>query len=119
MTFSGGEVDRHDSGDRVRLSPDTEDLILRYGRPGVIRGEDVRGTAYQEVREFDFANWSEHMPERDRKKLRALMHTPQWVLISGNGMKAAQPLTGKWVRSSDSDFERLSRMAIIGEVKRA
>lgn len=119
MTWQGGDVDPHDSGERVTIGPEFEKLILAFGRPGVIRGQDHRGLAFQEVREFNFADWPEHMPERDRKTLRKLVHTPQWALISGNGMKAAQPVTGKWVRAGESDFERLSRMAILGEVRRA
>jgi len=101
-------------GARIDLGPEFKGLVFKYGRPGVIRGWDV-SVAYQEVRQFDFSNWP-GMSSADRKKMKSLVHTPQWVLISASGMKAAQPLTGKWVRRGDRCFDRLSKLPVVGTV---
>lgn len=111
-------VRAHEPGERFDLGPEFKEIILGFGRPGVLRGWDHRGMAYQEVRTFDFACWPNDMPERAKRKLRRLVHNPEWVLISGNGMKASQPVTGKWVRRDDKDFDRLSRLPVVGEVGR-
>lgn len=101
-------------GARVELGEDFKKLVLKYGRPGVIRGWE-HSVAYQEVRQFDFSDWPE-MSANDRKAMKRLVHTPEWVLISAYGMKAAQPVTGKWVRRGDNGFERLRKLPVVGSV---
>jgi hypothetical protein len=102
-------------GARVDIGPEFRALVQKYGRPGVIRGWDV-SVAYQEVRQFDFSNWPREMSANDRKKMKKLVHTPQWLPIAAAGMKAAQPVTGKWVRRGEKGFERLSRLPVVGTV---
>lgn len=102
-------------GARVDLGPGFRELLQKYGRPGVIRGWD-HSVAYQEVRQFDFSNWPRDMYANDRKKMKKLIHTPQWVMISAAGMKAALPTTGKWVRRGEKGFDRLSRLPVVGTV---
>ena len=102
-------------GARVELGPEFRDLLRRYGRPGVIRGWDM-SVAYQEVHQFDFSNWPYEMSSRDRRKMKRLIHTPQWVMISASGMKAALPVTGRWVRRGETDFDRLRRLPVVGTV---
>lgn len=101
-------------GARVDLGEKFKRLVFKYGRPGVIRGWDV-SVAYQEVKQFDFSDWPT-MSKNDRKAMKRLVHTPAWVMISAAGMKAAQPITGKWVRRGDKDFERLSKLPVVGTV---
>lgn len=103
------------SGARVDLGPEFRELLQKYGRPGVIRGWE-NSVAYQEVKQFDFSNWPRDMSARDRSKMKKLIHTPQWVMISASGMKAALPITGKWVRRGDKGFDRLSRLPVVGTV---
>ena len=104
-----------EAGERVDLGPDVKDLALRYGRPGVIRGWEF-SVAYQEVRQFDFGKWPDHMPKKDRSKMKRIIHSPQWVMISASGLKIAQPVTGTWVRRGDKDFDRLSKLPVVGSV---
>lgn len=104
-----------DAGERVDLGPEVKDLALRYGRPGVIRGWEF-SVAYQEVRQFDFGTWPEHMPRADRLKMKRIIHSPQWVMISASGLKIAQPVTGKWIRRGHKDFDRLSKLPVVGTV---
>jgi hypothetical protein len=101
-------------GARVELGEEFKKLVFKYGRAGVIRGWDT-SVAYQEVRQFDFSDWP-WMSANDRKALKRLVHTPEWVLISAYGMKAAQPVTGKWVRRGDKQFDRLSKLPVVGTV---
>lgn len=104
-------------GGRFDLGSEVNALILRYGKPGVLRANDVRGEALQEVRVFDFANWPEEMGDRDRRRMRKVMHSPQWVMISASGMKAAKPVTGRWYWEKDGEeFRRLKRLPVIAEV---
>lgn len=129
--FAGFEAARHTllsahvcelrapkNGERVELGQEFRALILLHGRSGVVRGWDHRGMGLQEVREFDFAAWPATMPERDCKALRRIVHSPEWVLISAGGYKAAQPVTGRWLFRGDDDFERLSKLPLVGEVSR-
>lgn len=101
-------------GARVDLGPEFKALVFKYGRPGVIRGWDESG-AYQEVKQFDFSRWPS-MSANDRKEMKRLVHTPQWVMISASGMKVAQPITGKWVRRGERDYVRLRRLPVVGTV---
>jgi len=102
------------AGARVELGEEFKKLIFKYGRPGVIRGWDT-SVAYQEVKQFDFSDWPT-MSANDHKAMKRIVHTPEWVLISASGMKAAQPITGKWVRREDKDFDRLSKLPVVGTV---
>lgn len=109
------ELRRFPGGTRVAFTPELEALILKYGEPGVLRGYDHRGVAFQEVRQLDFGALP-RLDERDRKTLMRLIHTPECVMIHASGQKVSQPITGHWVRLDEADFERLSRMKILGEV---
>lgn len=108
-------------GERVDLGREFDELTLKYGEPGVLRGYDWRGEAYMEVRQLDFATipldgacprW---MERRDFETIMRLVHAPQWVMIHAAGQKYSKPTTGKWVRGG-RDFERLRRMKILGTV---
>lgn len=103
------------AGARLELGPDFDELVLRYGEPGVLRGYDHRGVAFQEVRQLDFGALP-RMHERDHALLMRLVHTPEYVMIHASGQKVSKPVTGHWVRAEERDFTRLSRMPILGEV---
>jgi hypothetical protein len=112
-------IARHDEGSRVDLGPEVDRLVLKYGKPGVLRANDVRGTALQEVRSFDFSDWPRGMGDADQWRMRSVMHSPQWALISANGMRVCKPITGRWYWQRDGfEFERLSRLPVVGEVER-
>lgn len=103
------------AGTRLELGPDFDDLVLRYGEPGVLRGYDHRGVAYQEVRQLDFGSLP-RMEERDHARLMRLVHTPEYVMIHASGQKVSKPVTGHWVREGEPEFGRLGSMRILGEV---
>jgi len=111
-------------GERMDLGREFDMLALKYGEPGVLRGYDWRGVAFQEVRRLDFGaiplngacpSW---MDRRDFVLLMKLTHTPEHVMIHASGGQYSKPVTGKWIRASEHrrEFDRLSRMKILGRV---
>ena len=115
--FEPAVVNRHDTGTRVDLGGEVDHLVLKYGEPGVLSApNDVRGPALQEVRCFDFSDWPNVMGDADRRKMKSIVHSPQWCLISANGMRACKPITGAWYwkRDNTAEYERLSKMTVVG-----
>lgn len=111
------ELTQPKDGQRIELGADFDHLVLRYGQPGVLRGWDHKGVGLQEVRQLDFGDLPA-MDERDYARLMRLVHTPEWVMVHASGQKVSKPVTGHWVRRDERDFDRLSRMPVLGEVTR-
>lgn len=115
---------RPEEGTCLELGEVFDEIVLKYGRPGVLQGHDHRGRGLKEVRSFNFA-WVPldstcplWMDQTDHAMLMKLIHTPEYVLIHASGGEVSKPITGRWLFSGDAGYRRLELLPILGEVTR-
>lgn len=101
-------------GMRVDFDKEVEQIVLEYGRPGVLIGSDHHGLAFMEVRQLDFSQPMPRFRKRDEERLLRVIHSPDWIMLKLSGGQISKPITGKWVRRGEEGYERLSGMRRLG-----